>query len=235
LIDTYVVHARILKDRRRHLESQTKNIAVRLDWIEEADPEDIDTSLEGRWFAGNHLLSPRQMSCSLKHLAALRMVATGDREYALIIEDDAILARDFSSRLEVVAAEFEALGPSTVAYVGAGDNWYVAPSRIKRGQSLYREERSRTTDGYLVTREAARARLDWIAKNRMDKPIGHVFNEVDHATGVAIYWAEPPLLTQGSLTGRFPSAISPKHPRWMQAALFLYKGFVRRNLSSRRK
>jgi glycosyl transferase family 25 len=226
LSDIYVVHARFLADRQRHIEEQMRKAGLSFTWVTAYDPDDIDEPTEGRWFAPGHGLSKAQMSCSLKHVAALQAVAAADAPFALVVEDDAILVNGFAGRLAAVAAEFAGIGG--VAYIGAGDNWFVGRDRLLPGRLLYPETRSRTTDAYLVTRQAARARLAWIAAEKMGKPIGHVFNDCDPACGIAITWAEPPLVTQGSFNGRFQSAIMRKRPRWAQGILFAYKRVVRR-------
>lgn len=216
-MQVFVIHAVRLVERRASITGQLNAAGIPFEWVT------AETGFE-EYFASPSPLSPRQVSCSVKHLAALARVA----ETALILEDDAVLAGAFSIRLGEALAELAREPPLSVAYLDAGDHWYTPRHQLRRNRTLYPAASGRTTNGYLITPEAARARLRWLRQHPMHTPIGHAFNEADAATGVRIWWAEPPLTHQGSFSGRFDSAIHAKRPRWQQAIYFAYRGLVRR-------
>lgn len=65
----------------------------------------------------------------------------------------------------------------------------------------------------------------------MKGPIGHVFNECDAVVGISVFWADPPIAVQASLTGAMPSAIATKRQKgrlFLTATVFYYKRLKRR-------
>lgn len=231
LLPVYVSHAKFLTDRVPFLEAQLRSIGLNFEWVDVFDPEDLPAVVENKFFRPGHGLSHAQMSNCLKHVTALQRVAASGKT-SLILEDDIAFASDARQKLEACLSEFPDDEPA-VAYISCGDNWYTPAKLQKPGQSLYSASRCRTTDAYLITGSAARARLDWIEKFRIPTTTGHTFNLTDPECGIRILWAEPPFVVQQSLTGVMRSAISDKRmsrSRWHIAGQFYFKKLTRHYL-----
>jgi glycosyl transferase family 25 len=89
---------------------------------------------------------------------------------------------------------------------------------------------------YVLGRPEAKARLDWITRNRLDEPIDIAFNRADPELGIPFLWSDPPLAEQGSLNGRFESSLSRKRRNRFRmkvefAVKRVYRGKIKRWLA----
>jgi GR25 family glycosyltransferase involved in LPS biosynthesis len=225
VLPIYVIHATHLTERRAHLEDQLGRLGLAATWITTNDASGIDPAMVARYSAPAEGMTPKHLSCALKHLDAHERIASS--QTSLVIEDDLVFLRDFVSRLEHVLIEFAALPPRSVAYVGRGGSGIVPRAQRRPAKLLYEAGSSRTTDAYLLTPDAAQARLAWFVSNRLTMPIDLAVNLADKATGVGIYWSHPSLAEQGSLSGRFPSTLNKPRAAWLTTLIYRYKRVTR--------
>ncbi|MCU0870273.1 MAG: hypothetical protein MUF30_11885, partial [Burkholderiales bacterium] len=61
-------------------------------------------------------------------------------------------------------------------------------------------------------------------------PADNALDAIDRACGITILWLEPPVLEQGSKTGRFASSLEPAPPRPLQAVKFAWERLRRKYL-----
>jgi glycosyl transferase family 25 len=230
MIPVYVVHAKSLADRAASIEGQLRRAKFAFEWVTSFDPREITPEIETQTFAPNRL-SPQQKSCALKHVEVFRRIAGRQQDRALVLEDDVLLGQDFAERLESVLGGIGGRDDSYFASIGAGHGMYTNWRKLRPGQEIYEATEVRTTDAYIVSRRAAEVYLGWIAAKLLRQPIDHALNTMNAATGVVVWWVEPPLARQGSLTGRFPSAIAARpHSRLRRYLQFSLTTFRRRHL-----
>jgi glycosyl transferase family 25 len=77
---------------------------------------------------------------------------------------------------------------------------------------LYKSDKGRLGEAYVLGSQAARLRIEWIEQRGISLPIDNLFERIDRERGVAMYWLEPPIVEQGSKNGRFRSVLEPAPP-----------------------
>lgn len=223
----FVIHAAKFVERRRSIESQLKHAGLPFEFVLDYDIENIPTGLRQQMFS-NGDLSPAQQSCALKHWQVMQHVVCHNLTRALILEDDVILAPQFRHDLERAVLEDLAICGPHVTFLGCGGHYYVAHDEIIAGQLLYPRNQGKFGDSYIVSFDAAKRRVDWIATHGIAQPVDHLFECIDREEGTAMYWLEPPIVEQGSHNGNFSSTLKRSHPLWVQSLQFRWKKFWRR-------
>lgn len=224
-----LINVRRFVERRRHIEAQLQRFGLRGEFVHDWDVEDIDAATDARHFTGAGL-NTGQKSCALKHVEALRRIAARGASRALVLEDDAVLDAGFIEGVTAALAETAAETAPHVVYIGSGGNFYTPRSRRRPGQRVYPADKGRFTDSYLVGAATARLRLGWIGSHRMDQPIDVSFDRMDRELGIRFLWLEPPVVEQGSKTGRFDTTLEPAPPRAWQRLRFALEKFRRKHL-----
>ena len=222
MLPSYVIHAKFLEDRRHHIEHQMKAVGLSFEWITDYDPNEITPEIDADIFVPNSWLEPTQKSCALKHIQAFRRIAAGGDEMAMVFEDDAQFCDGFAARLAEILSEAKNLTGLNSIQLGAGANYYTPARLLEPHRWLYPGPHVRHTEAYIIGRREAAAYLDWIAKQKLCLPIDHALDLMNEELGVSVIWVEPPPVTQGSITGRFRSALTNKN-RLRSAAVFKWK------------
>lgn len=210
-----VINPRDFVDRRKSIERQLQPLGLAYEFIHSYDVADLNAAITARYFK-NELLSPGQRSCALKHLQALRLVAERQWQRALILEDDALLAGQFVSRLQEALQESASIASPHVLFIGSGGNLYT-PRRLQvPGRHLYKSTRGRLGEAYVLGSHVARRRVEWIDAHGIPLPIDNLFEQIDRECGIDLYWLEPPIVEQGSKNGRFQSVLEPAPPKFVR-------------------
>lgn len=210
-----IINPRNFLDRRQSIERQLQPLGLKYEFIHSYDISDLNAAITNKYFK-SVLLSPGQQSCALKHLQALRLVAERDWQCVLILEDDAILVPEFVQGLQEALHESSRFDPPYVLFIGSGGNQYTSRRRRVPGQGLYRADKGRLTEAYVLGNQAARLRVEWIERHGISLPIDNLFDRIDRETNIALYWLEPPLVEQGSKNGRFRSVLEPAPPNFVR-------------------
>ena len=217
---TYVMHYTPNYNRRVFMLNQLKyeNFG-NVEFVTDFDKEVIAQSDIDKYFTltqeevdrrQNHLkqicMLPEEASLCLKHYCAMvDFVSRNNCDYALFLEDDAILCDNFISSFEKYFNE----RPSNfdVGFIGQGGT----NSRIEQlveGQYWYKRtwpNMVKCTDSLVLSKTAVRKILDGISKHKMCFPIDHEYSYWFRELNLNVYWLEPPLVSQGSQCGLFDS------------------------------
>ena len=232
LVKVFVIHAAQFTERRKRIESQLAAIGLPFEFVHEFDVPDITDDIKHHFFA-HAALSSSQQSCALKHWYVMKHVVKGGFSHTLILEDDVILAPNFLPVLYDLMRELVAVSHGAdVTFLGCGGHYYVSADEVRPGQLLYPRNQGKFADSYIVSFEAARRRLDWIAVHGITQPIDHLFELIDRQNVTSMLWLEPPVVEQGSHNGTFSSALDKSHPRWFQFLQFRWKKAWRRRQHS---
>lgn len=223
----YVLNVKKFTERRIFMEKQLSKHFLTAEFVFDWDVEDLTDEIIDQYFIGDNL-SLAQKSCAMKHVCALQKVAVSNSEFNLILEDDALFSKDFDMGLQHALQQSHQFPGNKVIYIGCGGNFYTPKSQRKEGQYLYIGSRDRFADSYIIDSATAQKRLDWIAKNRISKPIDSQFRIIDIQEGIKILWLEDPVVEQGSKNGIFKSALEWTPPRWLKAILFGYEKLRRK-------
>jgi glycosyl transferase, family 25 len=214
-----VIHVKTFLDREQHMRDELGRFGLPFEFVLDHDAVEITPEIEVEYFDPGCALSKAEKSCCMKHLLAMRRIARlSDDDFGLVLEDDVVLADNFLEILGKAVDEAARLtGPRTIQ-VGCANNLHVPKHLIRAGSYLYRASQVRATDSYLIDAESARRRIAFIEQHKMDLPADHLFNKTDTACGIPILWLEPTVVEQGSMNGRFQSAICTKRSRRSQAS-----------------
>lgn len=208
----FVIHYTPLVERKRHiLEQFKKQNIVDYEFVEVYDRGHIPPELQ-QIFSPN--LSPSKTSLVCKHLHAFKQIAS-KYEYALILEDDAILCDEFFDKLynfmRQVPRDFDAF------FIGRGCNLYVPEQEREIGKYVYLKSNesghwgvhgsSRCTEAFILSNKGARQLINTHLQN-VDLPCDFLLNDLFRKHNMEVYWAEPALVVQGTINGTFSSSLS---------------------------
>lgn len=227
-----IVNVKAFTERRAHIEKELRRFGLVGELVLEHDANEITPELDDRYYLPNPQLTNGHKSCGLKHVAIMQRVVDRGWRYCLVLEDDAILQRDFRQGIENALRELKRDYANTpaVAFIGCGGNWYTPRSQRKKGQHLYPARKGRFTDSYIINAEAAQARLDWIARNKMRNAIDNAFDIMDAELGIQMLWLEPTVVEQGTKRGLFNSTLEGRWPSAIQGLLHSWEKFRRKYL-----
>jgi len=224
----YVLNVKKFTQRRLFMEKQLSEHALPAEFIFDWDADELNDEIVDRYFTDDNNLSPAQKSCAMKHLCALQKVAVADSEFNLILEDDAVFAKDFAIGLQRALDQSVQFPGNKVIYIGSGGNFFTPKSQRKAGQYLYVGSRVRFADSYIIDSVTAQKRLDWIAAHKISEPIDNQFEKIDAELGIQTLRLEDPVVEQGSKNGLFDSALEPAPPQWLQAIFFGWEKLKRK-------
>lgn len=224
-----IINPRDFIERRHSIERQLQSLELKYEFIHTFDACDLDRETTQRYFSSPYP-DPGTQSCAMKHLAAMRLVVERRWRRALILEDDAFLAPDFTQGVRDAMAESSAIMTPHVVYIGSGGNFYTPKSMRVSGQRLYRATKGRFADSYILGADAARLRVQWIEERGISGAIDCHFDATDPKLGIEWYWLEEPVVEQGSKNGTFRSAIQSAPPNAVQRIKFWWEKVRRKHI-----
>ncbi|MBV6303305.1 glycosyltransferase family 25 protein [Candidimonas humi] len=229
-----VVNVKAYADRRAHIEGELARFGLHGELVLEHDADEITPEIDSLYYrpeAGERLTKGHK-SCGLKHVAIMQRIVARGWRHCLVLEDDAVLLPGFRRGVDAALRELDRdySGAATVCYIGCGGNWYTPRSQRRPGQSLYPATKGRLADSYIIGADAARLRLDWIARNKMRGAIDNEFDRMDTELGIRMLWLEPTVVEQGTKLGRFGSTLEGRWPAPIQGALHRLERFRRKYL-----
>ena len=213
---TYVLHYTPLIERRKHIENEMKRENIPFEFVFQYDRENL-TDAEHALFSGD--ISNSEKSLVMKHIITLYNIIRENHPYALVLEDDVILDRDFNEKL---AYYISLLPPDwDMIFIGNGCNLHIPQNEQQPGVFIYKKSTSypgatRCTDSILISQKCARAIFNYLQMPgyKITQAIDWLYNEVLHALNMNVYWTEPTIVSQGSESNMFKSSIhhtpSPK-------------------------
>ncbi|MCB0403260.1 MAG: hypothetical protein KDD51_00640 [Bdellovibrionales bacterium] len=229
----FVIHCKKgYEARARSIEKQLSKLPAGFEYILEKDAHELTPEDTGR-FASS--LSPGTQSVVCKHQIAHKLAYERGYERCLVLEDDALLSKNFSEKLPLVLAESRRLGEDHTVFLSSACHMYTPRSRLRKGTLLYEHDASRAADSYILTLTACKKRLEWLHSHPVHWPIDHLFNQMDRDLGLKFMWLGEPIVEQGSENGTFPSWVEGTPPAWLTALKWnaekLYKKHILRNLT----
>jgi glycosyl transferase family 25 len=96
------------------------------------------------------------------------------------------------------------------------------------GRRLYKAQKGRFTDSYILDADTARRRVEWMEREGINGAIDVHFDATDPKLGIEWYWLEDPVVEQGSKNGTFRSAIQSAPPNSVQRIKFWWEKMRRK-------
>ncbi len=226
----YILNVRSFEKRRIHVKKELDRFGLEAQFIFDWDISDLTGAVIKKFFRTDSGLSLAQKSLALKHITALQKIIDNEQETALILEDDVVLADNFVDGVNRSLSERRLYPKENVIFIGCGGNFYTPNSERRLGKSLYVNKRGRFADSYIVGKNTAQLRLNWLLDNKIDKPIDNQFEYIDNLLGITMLWLEDPVVEQGSKNGLFKTQLEPSSPRLIQKLKFSWEKIRRKYL-----
>ena len=230
----HVIHYTKLSERKANMLQYFSETDMELNFIELYDQEDLSEDLLDGAYSPNETsfenkiaelrgfgvtqkenrfrrLTGGELSCILKHIEAIRLIAEGDEEFGLILEDDAVpTTPEF---LEVLDKILQNAGSDWDAiFLGAGCGLSFINSKLLEGHERITNELFKVShpatncaEAYLLKKSSAKKLYNSILPFNLagDWELAYQFYKLD----MEVYWCAPPIFEQGSKNGMFTSAL----------------------------
>jgi glycosyl transferase family 25 len=200
----YVLTVRTFVDRIAHIERELGKHGIAFEFVLEHDADLLDHDLVARRFAPSDMKRTHQ-SLVLKHICAWERARAAGHERVLVLEDDVVLDPQFGEGFGRALAEADRLAPGWSIYLGRGDNVHVGQKDAKT--ALIPAGPLPATEAIVCDREAVRRRLAFLDTHRITRPADWLLREMDPELGIGHWWLSRPIVEQGSMNGRFTSAL----------------------------
>ena len=217
LLPVYVVSVKKFTDRHLMIRRQATQFGLSIEFIWDFDVETMTPDDRAR--CDQNVLPLKSMSCVLKHIEAQKRLLATEHDICLVLEDDAILGAEFDRKLQNTLALAGKLEGPWLIFLGGMDNALDARFFANQGPSLIESPLS-TAEAYLINREGCFERLAWLSDNLISKPADHFLAYLDTMLSIPHYRVSLPFVTQGSITGLFPTSLDSSRsnkPAWYLA------------------
>lgn len=211
---TYVIHYTPFVKRKLFMEQQLKKYGIGAEYITDYDKEDLTENDLLKFETKLPYLTLPAISVCCKHIQSWRKVANENLDYALILEDDAIFCDDFDVKSNEYLMELP--NDFDMLFIGTCCNLHIRKWELREGQHIYLKSNnprrgcagaSRCADSYLVSKKCVHAIIKYIDTDSyiVNNTIDHWLNDIMRDLNLKVYWAEPPIVSQGSVSGKFES------------------------------
>ena len=226
-VTTFVVHYTKLVERKEKILRQFDSNLFDLNFIEDFDAEVLndetikkfyDTSSVGfnnKVNIWNHnkakyyIMNKAELSCTIKHIQALKHVSDSRNTYSFIIEDDAIPKNN--KKFINQFFNLESLEDWDAVFFGAGigKNFIMKKTNVKNyfKNRFVKIEHPATNclEAYVIKKDAASKILSSIVPFNLvsDWEIAYQF----YKHNMNVYWFLPHLFVQGSKNGEYKSTL----------------------------
>ena len=235
LVDAVLVlSVRSFSERIAHMQAELARHHIGFEFVFDFDADTIPAPLIERTFAPSDLKLAHQ-SLVLKHIRSWQLTVERGWGRVLVLEDDAVLTRDFESSFAQAMREADALAGPYLIYLGCGDNRYLEGA-TRSVHMLLPGGLLPATDAVVFNREAAERRLAYLRSHKITRPADWLTREMDAAVGIPHYWLRAPIVEQGSMNGLFESVLDDKRRargRWYSWLRYRWNKFRHRALGGR--
>lgn len=237
MIKTFIIHvSKGYEDRRKHIDSHLPAVGITdYEYMLRGDIDDLTPDIRSNFFSS--CLSLPQMSCLYKHYLVMKKVVDEEIPQVLVLEDDALLDKNFISILE----QFRKEALCETGYViNIEEASNLVPLSVRnKDQSLYLCATNKLTGGLVYDLEFAKKMVNYLESTVTDAPIDGLIGNVREELEYNIYWTHPPIVRQGSKTGIFESELSGRSSglyatvrSWFKEG---YRTHIRSHLSKKQK
>lgn len=226
----YVVHA--LKGYEMHearLHEVLGKLGIAFELVTEGDVSLFTDELLHAHFTPELIATNKLgvISCTLNHMMAYRRLLASENQYALVLENDPCILRNFEQRLSRTMQEVRLLEPGFI--VSLENTSLTAPSvwQTRRNRVIYRAICGRMAGAYLIDRKGAANALADLQQHKCNYAVDwwHYMMCIDNV--LRMYWAHPPLFEQGSHNGLLQGPISTRSKSLKRRINFLIQKYFK--------
>ena len=202
-IPIYVISVRSFTDRHKHIEKLSQSFGFQFEYIFDYDAEDLTAA---DWERVDPVMNPKSVSNTLKHIEAQRLLIASGRQVGLVLEDDVILFDGFMDNLARTLELLDQEKDGWLTFLGGADN--KIDSRFTESTEFRLIENPiSTAEAYLIDLVGCVKRQEWLSSNIIDRQADHQLKLIDQSLVIRHFWTSTPLVTQGSITGQFSTAL----------------------------
>lgn len=211
----YIIHYTPLKERKAFLLNEMNSHSLNYHFIEDFDREKLTD--EDLFKFDKTKLRLGTISLIKKQIHAMELIQNSIYNYNLVLEDDIILDKDFTSKLTTGLKQLP--DDYDMLFIGDGCNLHIESSKIKPNQFIYKKCReptrwggngaTRCTDSIIISKKCARKICIYyenMKENEIKLPLDWWLNEVIRNLNLEIYWMEPTIVKQGTETGKYTTS-----------------------------
>jgi len=208
---TYIIHVSDDYERERHMNSQLEGKNLDITYIIEGDKKDLSKKVLSTYFTGNRKNVSNSTSCVYKHILAYEKIVKDKTEVALVLEDDIIFYRKFPAILNKIKDEIKRKNLEGFI-ISLEDSllMYINKSERVKDQFIYPKEKGRYAGAYLIDLKAAKNILKLINDEKCHIPMDWYHNYCKKRNLVNIFWSQPTIAVQKSMTGSMATLIDNK-------------------------
>jgi len=211
----FVVHYDKLVERKKHMlnEFQKHNLE-NFEFVSNHGKDRITVKEKSRF----KNLTDGEISLMLHHFECYKII-NEKYDYAIIFEDDVILADDFKNKIEKYILELP--NDWDMLFFGEGHGVHIPQYRLIPGVNIYKkmtdlknnipggiDGSTRCADSYIVSKKCAQRMIEVLNSIKITSiPLDHLLNKINHFCRFNIYWAEPTLAIQGTSNGMFKTSV----------------------------
>ena len=211
----YVIHYTPLKERKEFQKKQLNDLSLRnTEFIENYDKESLSSD-DVIKFNKNKLSLP-VISLFKKHIFTLELIQKSKYSLNLILEDDAILNKNFNNLLSQAVAQLPK--DYDMLFIDEGPGLHIpstSTAKLVYKKDIYPSAwggngATRGSGGILVNKKCTEKIYNFykkMEKDEIDLPIDYWLNVAIRELKLNIYWMEPTIIRQGSVTGKFNSSL----------------------------
>lgn len=230
----FIVHYTKLKERKEKILEIFKDKKIEYEFIEEYDKDDFseesilkfykpdkelfvhkiesafnppEWDLRENWF---RILNDAEISCTIKHILALKKVSEQEEEVCLIVEDDIIpICDSFLDIINIILKQSPDDWDSIFLGEGCGKDFIKSKMKNlqKVSDNLFKSPPPATNcaEAYLIKKDSAKKIYNSIIPFQLvsDWELAYQFYKLN----MNVYWALPSLFYQGSKSGKYNSTL----------------------------
>ena len=199
----FVVHYDKLVKRKENMINQLNKFNYEYEFISNYGQDKLTLNDKKKF----RNLTNGEISVSLHHIECFKKIAESPKDYALILEDDAILHPKFNSILEFYKKQL----PENwdMLFIGDGCNMHIDKNLLITEKNIYENKTTRCLDSYLISKKCCKTILEKLnlPNYTILVPVDHWLNCVILKNNFNVFWAEPTIATQGSEKGAYKSSL----------------------------
>ena len=227
-IKIYIIHYSKLSERKEYMNQILDNLNIDFEFIEKFDKETLKEIDLSKYYDDNEenfnnkvklwgerankysRMSDSEISCTLKHLEALRLINEGSHEYNLILEDDVI--PQYKNLIHEINKLIDNKNKWDVLLIGEGMGKRFRNDKIGIRRRIpfkksfkVKHPATNCLEAYIVKKSVVQKILKGLLPVTMacDWEFAYQF----YIKNMNIYWSKKSIFIQGSKDGTYKSAI----------------------------
>tara|TARA_B100001778_G_C18571011_1_gene622593 strand:- start:511 stop:1263 length:753 start_codon:yes stop_codon:yes gene_type:complete len=233
-IKTYVVHAKSgYEYHGERVVKLFKEENIPFEFVTDGTPESLTPEIKAKYFRDVFAEKTRagSLSCSLNHIYAMERFLESNEKYGLFFEDDPCFLGSFEEGMKRLFPHIEKLNSSFIISLENTSLTFPSYWQAKKGKFLYEAKRGRMAGCYLMDRSGVEKTMEFVYKHKCGHLPDWLHNELIEKGILKMYWAQPPLIEQGSHNGILSSSISTKAKSKTRMLKWAVRKFVKMNIS----